>query len=452
MNGSIQVWFTSEDGVRFQLARQADLAWAKSALAGSNDETIASIRVDTSTTYQSILGIGSSLEEATVYNLRRMPDGDRVLRSLVDPVDGIGWNLMRICFGSSDFTARAYYSYDDMPEGQTDLELAYFSIQKDVEYGIVDTIKRALAHNPQLKIFASPWSPPGWMKDSGTMCGGRLLPQYYEVAARYYRMAIQAYEGQGIPIYALTLQNEPLMVHKRYPTCRMTMEEQRDFLKIVRREFQANGIRCQIWIFDHNFKDAMAYPARILEDPEAYTAVDGVAFHAYEGRPEEMSRLHEASPDKGIFFTEYSTWTTRGIDAILTYFRNWARSYNAWVTCLDDRQRPNAGPHPASPTFVTVSGEDPTRYWYIPEYYLLGQVSRFVQAGACRVESDPGSRETVTNAAFLNPGGTVAMVVVNQTGQPQPFRVLAQGKQFAATLPDKTVATYCWRLVTALPC
>jgi len=132
---SIQVWFTSEDGVRFKLARQADLVWAGPAPTVSNDKAIASIRVDISRTYQSILGMGSSLEEATVYNLRRMPDGDRVLRSLVDPVDGIGWNLMRICFGSSDFTARAYYSYDDMPEGQTDLELAHFSIQKDVETG-----------------------------------------------------------------------------------------------------------------------------------------------------------------------------------------------------------------------------------------------------------------------------------------------------------------------------
>lgn len=439
MTKNAEVWFSSQDGQRFKLSRQADLVFSE---ADGGRETI--IRVDPSVTYQSILGIGCSFDEATVYNLRRMPEGDRVLKSLVDPVEGIGWNLMRICFGSSDFTAREYYSYDDVPEGGTDLELAHFSIQKDVEYGIVETIQKALSYNPDLKIFASPWSPPGWMKSSGVMGGGRLLPGYYEVAARYYRMAIQAYAAQGIPIYAMTLQNEPLMVHRAYPTCKMTWQEQRDFLKVVKREFLAHDVRTQIWIFDHNFKDAMRYPARILEDAEAYAAADGVAFHAYEGRVEQMGQLHEAFPQKDLFFTEYSTWTTQGIDAILGYFRNWARSYNAWVACLDDKRQPNAGPHGASPTFVTVSSSDPAQYWRIAEYYLLGQISVFVRSGAHRIESDYGSRRTVTNAAFLNPDGTIVLVAVNQTGEAQPFRVVTPDGQFDAVLPDKSVATYRW--------
>ncbi|MBN1583081.1 MAG: glycosyl hydrolase [Anaerolineae bacterium] len=434
-----QVWFSSEDGQRYKLTPQVDLAFGNT---GEKQGT--TIHVDPTTTYQSILGVGCSFEEATVYNLRRMPEGDKVLKSLVDPVDGIGWNLMRICFGSSDFTAREYYSYDDLSKGETDLDLARFSIQKDVEYGIVETIQKALSYNPDLKIFASPWSPPGWMKSTGSMGGGRLLPQYYEVAARYYRLAIQAYEALGIPIYAFTLQNEPLMVHRKYPTCKMTWQEQRDFLKAIKREFLAHDIQARIWIFDHNFKDAMRYPAKILADPEAYAATDGVAFHAYEGKVEQMGQLHDAFPAKDIFFTEYSTWTTRGIDAILGYFRNWAKSYNAWVACLDDQRQPNAGPHPASPTFVTVSSSDPSQYWYIAEYYLLGQISKFVQSGAYRIDSGTGSPRTITNAAFLNPDGTIVLVAVNQTDQEQPFTVVTPGGQFTAALPDKSVGTYRW--------
>jgi glucosylceramidase len=435
----VQAWFSSEDGERYALTPQPDLP-----LTAPEASQLLTICVDPAVRYQPILGIGCSFEEATVYNLRRMPDGDRVLRALVGPVDGIGWNLMRICFGSSDFTARPYYSYDDMPPGETDPNLARFSIAKDVEYGIVDLVQGAMAINPELKVFASPWSPPGWMKSSGSMCGGRLLREHYQVAARYYRMAVQAYAAHGIPIHAFTLQNEPLMVHRGYPTCKFTWDEERDFLKLVRREFDAHDLETEIWIFDHNFRDAMRYPGRILQDPEAYAATDGVAYHAYEGRVEQMGAFHERFPEMPLYFTEYSTWRTSGIEKVLSYFRNGARSYNAWVTCLDDQRQPNAGPHHASPTFVTVSSSDPGSYGYIPEYYLLGQVSKFVQRGAFRVASDEGSARTVSDAAFLNPDGTLVLIAVNQTNAARSFRVVAQEQQFLATVPGKTVATYRW--------
>jgi glucosylceramidase len=435
----VQAWFSSEDGKRYTLTSQPDLP-----LTVPEDTQLFTIHVDPAVRHQPILGIGCSFEEATVYNLRRMPDRERVLRSLVDPVAGIGWNLMRICFGSSDFTARPYYSYDDLPPGEIDSDLQCFTIAKDIEYGIVDLVRRAMAINPELKVFASPWSPPAWMKSTGTMCGGRLLREYYPVAARYYRMAVEAYAAHGIPIHAFTLQNEPLMVHRGYPTCKFTWDEERDFLKAVRREFDAHSLETEIWILDHNFKDAMLYPGRILEDPEAYAATDGVAYHAYEGRVEQMGAFHERFPEMPLYFTEYSTWRASGIEKVLSYLRNGARSYNAWVTCLDDRRQPNAGPHHASPTFVTVSSSDPGSYWYIPEYYLLGQVSKFVQRGAFRVQSDEGSPRTATSAAFLNPDRTLVLVAVNQTDQAQQFRVVAQEQQFLATVPDKTVATYRW--------
>jgi glucosylceramidase len=183
----VQAWFSSEGGKRYTLTPQPDLP-----LIAPQASQLPTIHVDPGVRYQPILGIGCSFEEATIYNLQRMPDGERVLRSLVDPVDGIGSNLMRICFGSSDFTARPYYSHDDVPPGETDPDLQHFAIAKDVEYGIVDLVRRAMAINPELRIFASPWSPPAWMKSGGTMCGGRLLREYYPVAARYYRMAVEA--------------------------------------------------------------------------------------------------------------------------------------------------------------------------------------------------------------------------------------------------------------------
>jgi len=442
----IRIWFTSEDGKRYRLSRQPDVIATPAGPATGTDARRTILRVDPEVTYQSILGMGSSLEEATVYHLSRMsPETrQRVLRGLLDREQGVGWNLFRICFGTSDFTSQPYYSYDDVPPGETDEALAQFSIQKDIDNGVIDVIREVLACSSEVLIFASPWSPPGWMKSSGSMCAGRLLPRYYAIAARYYRLAIQAYEAQGIPIYAFTLQNEPLMVHTGYPTCYMSWEEQNRFLKHVRREFDEHNLKTRVWIFDHNFKDALTYPARILSDPESYAATDGVALHDYEGEPAQMGELHDRFPEKDVFLTEHSTFGARGVDRILQYFRNWARSYNAWVTCLDDRQQPNPGPHHCSPTFVTVDRNAPDQSRYIPEYYLFGQVSRFVQRGAVRIESTYGSRRTVTSAAFANPDGTTALIVVNQTRRRQALAIAYPGIWADVVVPARTVATYVW--------
>jgi O-glycosyl hydrolase len=428
------------------LDRQPDLDVVREREAPGKRKRGPVIHVDPAVPYQSILGIGSSLEEASVYHLSRMSvkTRERVLRDLVAPQQGVGWNLFRICLGSSDFTGRPYYSYDDLPPGETDVALEHFSLQKDIDYGILDLLHQVRRIAPEVLFFASPWSPPGWMKSGGSMCGGRLLPEYIEVAARYYALAVAAYQECGISLHAITLQNEPLMVHKGYPTCYLDWETHAALLKATRAEFDQRGIDTEIWIFDHNFNQAMAYPGRILQDPASYAATDGVALHSYEGRVAQMGELHEAYPEMDLYFTERSTFGTRGIDEILQYFRHWARSYNAWVTCLDDRQQPNAGPHPCSPTFVTVNHQDPNEVRYIAEYYMLGQISKFVQRGAVRIESDYGSSRTVTSGAFLNPDGTAVLVVVNQTRQDQHFSISLPEAWSEAVLPARTVATYIW--------
>lgn len=446
---NVRVWFTSGAGAPYRLEQQPDLQ-PEPVLESARIRGETVLHVDPSVVHQSILGIGSSLEEATVGHFWRMSaeTRTRVLRELIDPVAGLGWNLFRICLGSSDFTGQPYYSYDDLPPGETDFELAQFSLRQDLQYHIVDVLREVRRINPEVLFFASPWSPPGWMKDSQSMCGGRLLPDCFEVAARYYARAIQGYQELGIPIYAMTLQNEPLMVHRRYPTCFMPWQDQNRLLKLLKAEFVRLGLDTQLWIFDHNFNQAMTYPAQILQDPESYAALDGVAFHSYEGRVEQMGELHTAYPKVDLYFTERSTFGVRGIDEILQYFRHGCKSYNAWVTCLDDRQQPNAGPHSCSPTFLTVNRTDPDDVWPIAEYYLLGQLSKFVQRGAHLVKSDYGSPRGVTSAAFRNPDGTLAVLVVNQTRHKQRFSIVLPSSsgavQVRASLPGQTVATTLW--------
>lgn len=440
MKKTAELWYSSEDGLRYIQAKQADLVFGE---LGRGDQKI---YVDPSISYQGITGFGTSMDEASVYNFCQMPETsrDEILERLFHPVNGNGWNMLRICFGSSDFTARDYYSYDDVPAGETDLELKRFSIQKDIDYRIVEYIKRVMDVNPDVLIFASPWSPPAWMKDSKSMCGGRLLPEYYTVAAQYYRMAIQAYEALDIPIYAFTLQNEPLMDNGSYPTCRFTWPELRDFLKEIKKEFRAHGVKAKLWPIDHNFNMAMSYGARIAEDREALAAIDGFAFHDYLDEPTEMSKLHARYPDLPIYLTERSVWGTRGMDRIIQYLCNWAQCYVAWVTCLDVNRQPNRGCHGADAPFVNYDSSKPGSYFFIPEVYLIGQLSALVRRGARRIECNYGSKSFVTAAAFENPDHSIVAVLVNQNDGGRHIEIQCGDKQITPMIPGKTVAAVRW--------
>jgi len=439
-------WYKAPMPIPNALSRQPDVA-----LKPRSKARITSLYVDPTTRYQTILGLGTSLEESSVYNLSRMSPEKRTeaLKALVDPDKGAGMNLMRICFGSSDYTGRPWYSYSDMPAGQTDPELASFSIQKDLDYKIIEVIKEVQKLNPKIKFFASPWSPPAWMKDSGTMCGGRLKPEYYAVAAKYFAMSIEAYEKLGIPIHAFTLQNEPHVDTKNYPSAHYTWDQQRDFLKAVKKEFSARNLKAKLWILDHNFDMALDYGGKILADPEGYAATDGVAFHEYEGNIYNMSTLHNLYPQKDILFTERAIWGVQGMNAILKIFRNWASSYNWWVTMLDQNAKPNNGPFQSGPTLLIQDTANFDRTWFIPEYYLFAQFSKFIRPGAQRIYSQYGSVDTVTNVAFLDPDGSIVAVVVNQTPKAQAFRFVLSARsgerELVSTIPATSVATYRWK-------
>ncbi len=441
-------WFQSPQDIPYRLSRQMDLKWTvPEALATT------SLVVTPNHTCQEILGMGTSMEETTVYNLAKISSSERepILRLLVDKESGIGLNLIRITMGTSDFTGQTFYTYNDLAEGETDFEQQYFSIQQDMESGIVEMIQQLLSMAPDVKIFASSWSPPAWMKTSNSLKRGSLKEgsEYTVALARYYRMAIEAYKEQGIPIYAMTLQNEPLF-ETDYPSCYMSPERQKELAVLLGREFDKHDLDTKIWIFDHNFSDVWSYVTPILNDEEGYAVVDGIALHDYEGSPEVMSEIHAAYPDKPIYLTERSLWGTDGADRMAQYFRNYACSYNAWVTMLDSNIRPHQWLGTPGPTMVIQDASNANRYWLTPEYYLLGQYAKFVERGAHRVASNYGSKDTVTNVVFRNPDGHLIAVVINQSDSDQDFRILCEGRQLTDQLPAKTVGTYRWKGLHAL--
>ncbi|MDQ1257823.1 MAG: hypothetical protein QG656_2429 [Candidatus Hydrogenedentes bacterium] len=434
--GSVRVWTSSQD-LQCALTPGDALTFAPDQASD-----IVTFTIEPDKTYQTILGMGSSLEHTTCYNISLLDAAKQaeVIEKLFDPEKGIGMNLVRICIGTSDFAPLPYYSYDDMPEGETDPALEHFSIEKDRAY-ILPVLKMALAQNPKLLFLASPWSPPGWMKRGGGLCGGTLLEECYGVYAQYLAKFVKAYEAEGIPIHALTLQNEPGMVHKDYPTSLWNGDKQRDFIKNhLGPVFKEQGIAAKIWCFDHNFNN-LKFPQAVLSDPDAAQYVDGTAFHFYEGKPEAMTELHEQFPDKHIYFTEGSTFQTTGALKLMTFFRNWAESYNSWVTVLDENHGPNSGPHGASATCIMLDTAAKSLEYRF-DYYMYGQFMKFIQRGAVRIASNEGGRD-LSNIAFKNPDGSIVTVVVNRRDKTE-FKILCGGQSVTTAIPAKSVATYVW--------
>lgn len=436
---SIQVIMSSQEGSKC-LSSESPLQFCKARKTKGP-----LIEIDFSEKGQSILGLGASFDHATCENLAKLSEEKReeVIDKLMSPETGIGMNLMRVCIGTSDFVGEPYYTYDDLPEGETDPELAKFSIEKDRAY-VLPAIKIAQKKNPNLLFFGSPWSPPAWMKTSGQLGTGSLKPECYPAFAKYLLKFIQTYEAEGIPMHAITVQNEPRMSNKDYPTTLWTGEEERDFIRDhLGPLFKQNNIKTLIWCWDHNW-NRLDFPRAILSDPQAAQYVDGTAFHLYEGKVEAQSAFKAEFPDKHVYFTEGSVFRPHGAIRLAQILRNWSRSYNAWVIMLDEHQKPNRGPHDASPTCIELLDDGSIRYNF--DYYMQGQFMKYIQRGAVRVESTLPDIRTFANVAFLNPGGNVVLVAANAARTAQPFAVKCGKKMFKTELPAGTVATYIWRM------
>jgi O-glycosyl hydrolase len=440
-------WYTDPAAglaaVAHKLSRQDDLA-----LTSAGDDFGQVINVDPALAYQSMLGIGTSIEDSTVYNLSMMSSSKRneVLRALFHPKKGAGFNLARICFGSSDFhRSQDFYTYDD---GEADPDLANFSIQKDIDNGIIETVTKALDINPDLVLCGTAWSPPAWMKDNGSLIDGHLLDEHIPTLARYYRMTVEAYAEQGIHLHAVTPQNEPGWPAGIYPSCLVSAEQAERLITLMRAEFDEAGLTTEIWAWDWNFGDTKDYLVDSLGTTEsgyteAHDDITAIAWHDYAGDPSAMSLAKAEYPDLDMVMTERMLWGTTGAERIARYLRAWSTGYIAWVTMLDQNRnfqqlgKPDPTPFIQSPT-------DRDQYWALPEYYIFGQFSKFVQRGAKRIWSDKGSIGTVTTVAFLNPDDTIATVVINQSHSDQEFTLRSGAHQVTDTIPAKTVGTYVW--------
>jgi glucosylceramidase len=457
----VRAWVSSADMTR-TLTPSEPIVIQPKAKANLGDFVI---EVDPKKTYQSILGMGGSFEHTTCYNLfqlgpERMAE---TIERLVNPDTGIGMNLMRICIGTPDFTGEPWYSYDDMPPGEQDRELAHFSIEKDKAY-VLPVLKKALEKNPDLLFFASPWSPPGWMKSCEDMIGGHLLPKYYDVYARYFVKFVQAYGAEGVPVYAVTPQNEPGMntrenpVGEWYPSCQWSLikdpdtfwpvdvnvmgHNERDFIKkFLGPAFKNNGAATKIWCYDHNFNNP-GYPRAILSDPETARYVDGTAFHGYGGKPADMGAFHDEFPEKDVYFSEGTMPGIRGALRIVDLFRNWSRTYNDWVMMIDYDGKPNNGPFKTKSTCIQPR-RDGSGVDYHFTYFSYGQFMKFVKRNALRIASTEGGR-AFNNVAFKNPNGEVVLVVVNGQDKDASFAVTFGKEAFTAALPGKSVGTFVW--------
>ncbi len=423
-----------------------------------DDNTIV---LDPSKKGQPILGFGGNWTDTDVYNLLRMDETqqDRVLELLFSPERGAGWNFMRVPFASTDWERNFdFYTYDDMPEGEEDWELAHFSVQKDVDRGFFALLRRVKERYPNVLLLATVWGLPGWMKNNDSIIGGIFRPECAQVYARYLRMAVQAFAAQGIDLYAITTQNEPMSSdfpnnNRGTPCTRFTWRLQKPVLLALRSEFDAHGIGTQIWAYDHNYDMADVFVDPLLSDDEARRAIDGVAFHPYRGDPAVLAKYETLYPDMPLYSTEKTVSDPAGMDELLRQLRYGARCYILWSFFEDSYGGPHqlAGavfdyktPRRGRPSASLINNDpaDGNDWQTGGSYGLFAQFSKFLRRGMRRIGCGYGHPRWVTAAAFQDGDGTIAVVTVNQTGADQNFVLRCGGKALGCAVPAMAVATY----------
>ena len=415
------------------------------------------ITVNDAVRYQQIDGFGASLTDSSAWLLwSKLTEAQRkeALQMLFSPTKGIGLSILRQPMGASDF-ALTEYSYDDLPPGQpfgaSDPDLKRFSIEHDRAY-ILPLLREALALNPNLKIFASPWSAPGWMKTSGSMIQGALLPSAYPAFAKYFVQFVQQYEAAGVPIFAITMQNEPKYIPNDYPGMIMTAREQTEVLaNYLGPAFREAKLKTKILVFDHNW-DLIEYPLEVLSDAKAASFAAGTATHCYGGNVTAQNELHDRFPDKDIWMTECSggDWQTgkilpQQVRLVIGATRNWAKSVVLWNLALDQDHKPFLGGCTTCRGIITVNhAAQPSKIEPTVDYTALAHASKFVVPGAQRIESNTFGEGSLEDVAFRNPDGSLVLIVLNSTGGNATFNIAWAGKYANYKLPAAAVATFHW--------
>ena len=434
------------------LATQADAPFGTGGTQSSP-----TINVNPSTQFQPIDGFGASLTDSSAWVIWNNLDASQqtaLMQSLFSPTAGIGLSLLRQPMGASDFAVNGNYSYDDMPAGQTDPQLTNFSIAHDGPY-IIPLLQQALSINPAAKVVALPWSPPAWMKTGNTMNGGNMNVAYSPALAQYFVLYLQAYQNAGVPIYAISVQNEPLNSTGNYPSEYLAASDESDFIaNNLGPALTTAGLgNVKILGYEHNW-DNTDYPESILASPAA-TYVAGSSFHCYNGDVTAQSTVEAAYPDKGIWFTECSGTVGSGFAGDLVWnsenlligaTRNWARGVSLWNLALDQNSGPQNGGCTNCRGVVTINtGTSPATVTNNVEYYVLGHLSKFIVPGAHRIDSNTFGTGGLEDVAFQNPDGTVVLFVLNAASASQNFSVNWSDSYFNYTLPGQSVATFTWK-------
>ncbi|MEI7896028.1 MAG: glycoside hydrolase family 30 beta sandwich domain-containing protein [bacterium] len=447
--GKVNVWLTRGDKSSL-LNREADLA-----VLSQNASGFPLIVVDTAVQFQSIDGFGAALTGSSAYLLRhKMSAGARqtLLTKLFDTVNGAGISYLRLTIGASDFSL-SDFTYDDLPAGEEDLLLQHFSLSRDTE-DVVPMLKEILLISPSVSLMGSPWSPPAWMKTNGSLKGGKLKTVCYDVYADYFVKYIGAMKSHGIGISAVTPQNEPLFSTAGYPCMEMQPAEQAAFIKnSLGPKFQAAGLNTRIIIYDHNW-DNTGYAISILNDAGAKQFIAGSAFHAYAGDVYAMTSVHNAHPDRGLYFTEISggawatdfssnlMWNMQNI--FIGTMQNWSKCALLWNLALDQGYGPTNNGCTNCRGVVTINSAS-GQTSFNEEYYSIAHFSKFVRPGAIRISSAvPASLANFGAVAFKNPDGAKAMVAANYGSSAMSFSVKQGLRYFSYTIPAKSVVSLTW--------
>lgn len=440
-----RLWLTTSDRSALFMPQSAALPFASSA------DPLPTIEVNDMQQFQRIDGFGFALTGGSAQLLKQMtPDKRAALLKQIFSTegDGIGVSYIRVSIGASDMNDHVY-SYDDMPKGETDPDLAKFSLAPD-RADVIPILKEILAINPHIMILGSPWSAPAWMKTNDDVKDGHLKPEFYGAFASYFVKYIQGMKAEGIDIHAITIENEPLNP-KNTPSMVMFAPEEDTFVaKNLGPAFEKAGIKTQIQLYDHNL-DVPSYPLLILKDPDASKYVDGVAFHLYGGETRTFSDVHDLYPNKNLYLTEQSVTERRSASGIgiaepvsrvlIGATRNWSRNVLLWNLAAD----PKAGPHTNNGGCTACYGAitlDGDKAAFNVAYYAAAHFSKFVSPGSVRVAST--ELDQVYDVAFLTPDGKIVLVAANTGNFAAKFRIGYHGRYLTTTLPEESVGTYVW--------
>jgi glucosylceramidase len=441
-------WLTTADQTQ-KLAEQPPIP------VGPGAATAATIRIDPDQRFQPVVGFGAAITDASAILIHDLPADRR--HALLSELfgrrgEGLGLSFTRLTVGASDFSP-THYSFDDTPGNQPDPELKYYSIEP-ARRAMLPTTREALAINPDLKVMISPWSAPAWMKTSRSLIKGKLDPQAYPAFARYFLRTIEEFGREGVPVHALTIQNEPDFEPDDYPGMRMSPADRAAVIGgHLGPLLAARGIKTRILDWDHNW-DKPEMPLGTLADPVARRYIAGVAWHCYGGDVAAQSKVRDAYPDKEVWFTECSggewqpkfddtlAWMTKNL--IIGTTRNWARGALIWNLALDPQHGPHLGGCGDCRGVVTI---DPANGQVTRnvEYYVLGHASRFVRPGARRIASDSGVAD-VDAVAFLDPDGrSITVIAVNNARAAREVTLATPSESFPVRIPAGSVATVTWR-------